>query len=91
MTTTIQKWGNSQGIRIPKFLLDAVQWSDDEQLVLSADKINKGTGRKQQSQVYCCRKDEAGKKLDKLAMYICSKALGHNRIDVVANNYIRGL
>lgn len=38
MTTTIQKWGNSQGIRIPKFLLDAVQWSDDEQLVLSADK-----------------------------------------------------
>lgn len=55
------------------------------------DKINKGTGRKQQSQVYCCRKDEAGKKLDKLAMYICSKALGHNRIEVVANNYIRGL
>ena len=38
MTTTIQKWGNSQGIRIPKFLLDAVQWSEDEQLVLSADK-----------------------------------------------------
>lgn len=38
MQTTIQKWGNSQGIRIPKFLLDAVQWSDDEQIVLSADK-----------------------------------------------------
>ena len=36
--TAIRKWGNSQGIRIPKFLLDAVQWSDDEQLVLSADK-----------------------------------------------------
>lgn len=41
MTTTIQKWGNSQGIRIPKFLLDAVRWSDSEQLVLTAvdDKI----------------------------------------------------
>lgn len=38
MTTTIQKWGNSQGIRIPKFMLDAVQWSEDEQLVLSVDK-----------------------------------------------------
>ncbi len=38
MITTIQKWGNSQGIRIPKFLLDAVQWSDDEQIILSAEK-----------------------------------------------------
>ena len=44
-----------------------------------------------QSQVYTCRKDEAGKKLDKAAMLICSKALGHNRISVVADNYIRGL
>ncbi len=50
MTTTIQKWGNSQGIRIPKFLLEAVQWADDEQLVLSADKnkiiIEKAAPRK---------------------------------------------
>ncbi len=37
-TTTIQKWGNSQGIRIPKFLLDEVKWSEDEHLILSADK-----------------------------------------------------
>lgn len=37
------------------------------------------------------RKDESGKKLDKKAMFLCSKALGHNRIEVVANNYIRGL
>ena len=55
------------------------------------DKVNKGTGRRYQSEVYTCRKDEAGKKLDKAAMLICSKALGHNRIEVVANNYIRGL
>ena len=38
MKTTIQKWGNSQGIRIPKNLLDAVQWRENEQLVLSAEK-----------------------------------------------------
>lgn len=38
MVTTIQKWGNSQGIRIPKYLLDAVEWKEDEPLVLSADK-----------------------------------------------------
>ena len=44
-----------------------------------------------QGDVYTCRKDEAGKKLDKVAMLICSKAIGHNRISVVADNYIRGL
>lgn len=37
MTTTIQKWGNSQGVRIPKYLLDLVNWSDNEPIVLSAD------------------------------------------------------
>lgn len=55
------------------------------------DRVNRGTGRKYQSEVYTCRKDEAGRKLDKAAMLVCSKALGHNRIEVVAKNYIRGL
>lgn len=55
------------------------------------DRVNRGTGKRYQSEVYTCRKDEAGKKLDKAAMLICSKALGHNRISVVADNYIRGL
>lgn len=55
------------------------------------DKINKGSGKSYQSEVYVCRKDEVGKRLDKAAMRVCSKALGHNRIEVVANNYIRGL
>ncbi|MDO4556439.1 MAG: hypothetical protein Q4B70_15070 [Lachnospiraceae bacterium] len=55
------------------------------------DRVNKGTGRRFQSGVYTCRKDEAGKKLDREAMVLASKALGHNRIEVVANNYIRGL
>ena len=55
------------------------------------DRINKGTGRRFQGDVYACRKDEAGRKLDRAAMLKCSKALGHNRISVVADNYIRGL
>ena len=55
------------------------------------DAVNKGTGKPYQSDVYTCRKDEAGKKLDRAAMLVCSKALGHNRISVVADNYIRGL
>ena len=55
------------------------------------DKENKGTKKLYQKDVYVCRKDEKGKKLDKKAMTIASKALGHNRLEVVANNYIRGL
>ena len=55
------------------------------------DRVNKGTEKRFQGDVYTCRKDEAGKKLDKAAMLLCSKALGHNRISVVADNYIRGL
>lgn len=34
MTTNIQKWGNSQGVRIPKMLLDTVKWSENEQIVI---------------------------------------------------------
>ncbi len=55
------------------------------------DKYHPGLGKAYQSQVYCCRKDEKGKKLDKYAMLLASKALGHNRIEVVANNYLRGI
>ena len=52
------------------------------------DRINKGTGRKFQGDVYFCRKDKAGVKLDRAAMLKASKGLGHNRIDVIANNYL---
>ena len=55
------------------------------------DRINKGSGKWYQSDVYHCRADEAGRKLDRHAMLICSKALGHNRIEIVANNYLRGI
>ena len=39
MTTTIQKWGNSQGIRIPKMLLDSVNWSENEQITIKVDNV----------------------------------------------------
>ena len=37
MNITLQKWGNSQGIRIPKVILDAMNWSENEPLVISAE------------------------------------------------------
>ena len=55
------------------------------------DGENQGTGRKFQKDVYTCRGDEAKKKLDKAAMLLCSKALGHNRLSIVADNYLRNL
>ena len=32
MTTSIQKWGNSQGLRIPKILLDSLNWTEGQQI-----------------------------------------------------------
>lgn len=55
------------------------------------DRINKGSNMRYQSDVYVCRCDERGKKLDRRAMLISSKALGHNRVSVVAENYLRGI
>lgn len=55
------------------------------------DRINKGTGRLYSSEVYNCRKDEKGKHLDKRAMLLVSKALGHNRLDICSNFYLRNL
>lgn len=53
------------------------------------DKVNKGTGRSYQSEVYVCRADLKGVKYDKVAMLEVSKALGHNRISVIAEHYLR--
>ena len=41
MYATIQKWGNSQGLRIPKILLDAVGISENDrvELIQSEDSI----------------------------------------------------
>lgn len=37
MTTTIQKWGNSQGIRIPKSFLEELNWSDKEDIIMTVE------------------------------------------------------
>lgn len=30
LTATITKWGNSQGLRLPKTLLEMLQWKNDD-------------------------------------------------------------
>lgn len=35
---TLQKWGNSQGFRIPKTILETLEWQENEQFSLSAQK-----------------------------------------------------
>jgi len=42
------------------------------------------------SERYCCRGDLKGIWYDKNAMKVASEALGHNRISVIAEHYIRG-
>lgn len=37
MKTTLKKWGNSHGIRLPKYVLETMGWSDDEALEVLAD------------------------------------------------------
>lgn len=34
MTTSIQKWGNSQGIRIPKSILDDLKWKENDEVMI---------------------------------------------------------
>ena len=34
---TLEKWGNSQGIRLPKVLLDELGWSENDELSISKD------------------------------------------------------
>lgn len=55
------------------------------------DRVNKGSGVPYQSDVYILRKDQYGRKLDRAAMAKVSKALGHNRIRVAADNYLYGM
>lgn len=35
MLTSIQKWGNSQGIRLPKILLETLNWDDNENVIVT--------------------------------------------------------
>lgn len=53
------------------------------------DTIHWGLKCAYQSQVYHCRGDKKGIKMDKMAMLKASQALGHNRISVVGAHYIQ--
>lgn len=46
---------------------------------------------KYRSEIYVCRGDERGKRLDRRAIGIISIALGHNREDTAIANYVRNL
>lgn len=46
---------------------------------------------KYRSEIYVCRGDEKGKRLDRRAIGIISIALGHNREDTAITNYVRNL
>ncbi|WP_462416224.1 hypothetical protein [Eubacterium ramulus] len=46
---------------------------------------------KMRSEIYICRSDESGKKLDRRAVRLVSVALGHNREDTAITSYIRNL
>ena len=51
------------------------------------DRTAPRTNKPYRSQVYCCRRDLVGVWLDKQAMLVVSKALGHNRIGIFAQSY----
>ena len=34
MITKIQKWGNSTGVRIPKAILESLEWKENEPLTI---------------------------------------------------------
>ena len=52
MVTTIQKWGNSQGVRLPKALLDSLLLHENDTVEITSDKdsiIIKKTARKRRA------------------------------------------
>lgn len=56
MTARLQKWGNSQGIRIPKTILDLANFSDNEEINISVENekiiISKAAQRKNILQLF---------------------------------------
>lgn len=37
MSLVLQKWGNSQGIRIPKIIIEALNWKENETLEIKTE------------------------------------------------------
>ena len=54
MMTTIQKWGNSQGVRLPKTILDVLSLQENDPVEITADNnsiIIKKTTRKRRAKM----------------------------------------
>jgi len=54
MVTTIQKWGNSQGIRLPKVILEMAELKENDQVKVTVDNdtiVIKKTTRKPRAKV----------------------------------------
>lgn len=66
------------------------QYARSEQEMDFANKMKCHDG-KYRSEIYICRGDERGKKLDRRALHLVSVALGHNREDTAVSSYIRNL
>lgn len=52
MTTTIQKWGNSQGVRLPKIILEALSLQENDPVEIIVDNesiVIKKTTRKRRA------------------------------------------
>ena len=40
LSTTISKWGNGQGIRLPKTLMELLEWENNDKLEIIVDEGN---------------------------------------------------
>lgn len=60
----------------------------DYKICLRSPFYDRERGKLCRNSVYHCRTDLKGKWFDKEAMLIVSQALGHNRISVIASNYL---
>lgn len=66
-------------------------YARDYQTCLNSPFYDKERGKLCRNSVYYCRTDKRGTWYDKAAMLVVSRALGHNRISVIASNYLYNL
>lgn len=56
LTTSISKWGNGQGIRIPKNILEFLKWTESEKVEIITEgeciKIKKITAPEKRKNIY---------------------------------------
>ena len=50
-TTTLQKWGNSLGFRIPKTILNDLNWLENEQFSITEQEIKSSLNQPKKGKV----------------------------------------